>query len=271
MAAPVIDNHPIYLETDLHRVRSYIRKGEWTRSTRGIAVGYTQAGLAIMPKSDALDFLVFCQRNPKPCPVLDVCEAGDPVPPIVAPSADLRNDLPKYRVFRHGKLVDEVTNIHHLWQDNLVGFLLGCSLTFDAALRANDIPNRHMEEGGVSSIYLTNVDCKPVGKFSGRMAVSMRPMLPAQAIRAIQITSRFPWTHGAPVHMGDPAQIGIEDVNRPDVGVPVNFKPGELPVFWACVATVWEVALRAKLEIMITHAPDCMFITDLKDENLTVI
>lgn len=263
--------HPIYRETRLDAIRAYIRRGEWTGSTRGIALGYTQAGFVAIPRSEALEFMLFCQRNPRPCPLLDVTEAGQPVAPMAAPTADLRTDIPKYRVFRRGELVEEVSDVTAHWREDLVGFVLGCSLTFDAALLANDVPNRQWEERGGPTIYWTNLQCRPVGKFSSPMAVSMRPMLPAQAIRAVQVTSRFPWTHGAPIHMGDPSLLGIEDINQPDVGIPVTIKPGEIPVFWACVATVWEVALRAKLDMTITHAPACMFITDLKDAHMTVI
>ena len=264
-------SHPIYRETRLEVIRGYIRSGEWTRPTRAIGLGYTQAGFMAIPKSEAFDFMLFCQRNPKPCPLLDVTEAGDPVAPVVAPTADLRTDIPKYRLFRRGELVEEVNDARGHWREDLVGFVLGCSLTFDAALLANDVPNRQLEERGGPTIYWTNIQCRPVGKFSSPMAVSMRPMLPAQAIRAVQITSRFPRTHGAPIHMGDPSLLGIKDITRPDVGIPVTIKPGEIPVFWACVATVWEVAIRAKLDITITHAPGCMFITDLRDEHFAVL
>jgi uncharacterized protein YcsI (UPF0317 family) len=264
-------SHPIYRETRLDAIRGYIRRGEWTKSTRAIALGHTQAGFMAIPRSEAFDFMLFCQRNPKPCPLLDVSEAGQPIAPTVAPTADLRTDIPKYRVFRHGELVEEVSDVKGCWRDDLVGFVLGCSLTFDAALLANDVPNRQLEERGGPTIYWTNIQCRPVGKFSSPMAVSMRPMLPAQAIRAVQVTSRFPWAHGAPLHIGDPSHLGIRDINQPDVGIPVTIKPGEVPVFWACVATVWEVAIRAKLDITITHAPGCMFITDVKDEHFSLL
>lgn len=266
--------HPIYQETDLEQIRGYFRRGEWTRPTRSIALGYAQAGLVVIPKQAAYDFLLFCQRNPKPCPLLDVTDPGDAVPRIVAPSADLRTDLPKYRVFRRGELIEEVTDVRSYWRDDLVGFVLGCSISFDAALAANNIPNRRVEQRGAaapSNIFWTNIDCRPAGQFAGPMAVGMRPMLPAQAIRAVQVTSRFPLTHGAPVHIGDPAALGIADLAKPDIGAPVTIGPGEIPVFWACVATVWEAVLRAKLEITITHAPGCMFITDVRDETLAVL
>ncbi len=263
--------HPIFNETDPRKIRGMIRRGEWTKSTRGIALGYTQANLAILPKEDAFDFLVFCQRNPKPCPVIEVTEVGDPETKITAPGADLRTDVPGYCIYRRGELVEEVKDISSYWRDDFVGFLLGCSLTFEATLLANDVPIRQIEERRGPTVFRTNIPCRPAGKFKGPLVVSMRPMPADKAIRAIQVTSRFPSTHGAPVHVGDPAQIGIRDINEPDWGVGVTIKPGEVPVFWACGVTPQAVAQEAKVEIMITHAPGHMFITDLKDEHFTVI
>lgn len=262
--------HPIYQETDLSEIRGYFRRGEWTQSTRSIAMGYAQAGLVAIPKSAAFDFMLFCQRNPKPCPLLDVTEPGDAVPRVVAPTADLRTDLPKYQVFRHGELVEEVTDVTAHWREDMVGFVLGCSISFDAALAAAEVPNRKAEEGG-PTIYWTNIDCRPAGVFEGPVAVGMRPMLPIQAVRAVQVTSRFPMTHGAPIHFGDPSGLGIADIRKPDIGIPLTIKPGEIPVFWACVATVWEAVLRANLDITITHSPGRMFITDVRDESLAVL
>jgi uncharacterized protein YcsI (UPF0317 family) len=263
--------HPIFKETDPRKIREIIRRGEWTKPTRGMAYGYTQANLAIVPKSEAYDFLVFCQRNPKPCPVLEVTEVGDPEPRLTAPGADIRTDLGKYRIFRNGKFAEEVTDLKEHWRDDFVAFLLGCSLTFEGALLANGVPIRQIEERRGPTIFKTNIPCKPAGKFRGPLVVSMRPMPPDKAIRAIQVTSRFPSTHGAPVHVGDPSLIGIEDINNPDWGVGVTVKPGEVPVFWACGVTPQAVALEAKVEIMITHSPGCMFIMDIRDEQLTVM
>lgn len=263
--------HPIFRETDPRKIREIIRRGEWTKSTRGIGLGYTQANLAIVPMRDAFELLVFCQRNPKPCPVLEVMEKGDPEPRIVAPGADLRTDLPRYQVFRHGKLVDEVIDVRSVWRDDLVGFLIGCGLTFEAALLANDVPLRQLEERRGPTAFKSSIPCRPAGKFRGNMVVSMRPMPANKAIRAVQVTSRFPATHGAPVHIGDPSQIGIADLNKPDWGVPVTVKPGEIPVFWACGVTPQVVALEAKPEIMIAHKPGHLFVTDLRDEALTVL
>ncbi|MCL6598587.1 MAG: putative hydro-lyase [Alicyclobacillus macrosporangiidus] len=253
------------------QMRDKIRRGEWTGPTAGAAAGYTQANLVILPQDLAFEFLLFCQRNPKPCPVLDVTEPGSPVPSRVAPDADLRTDVPKYRVYRHGELVDETTDIRSYWSDHLVAFLLGCSFTFEQALLDNGVPVRHIEENCNVPMYRTNIDCTPAGRFAGPMVVSMRPIPHAQVVRAVQVTSRFPAVHGAPVHIGDPAAIGIEDLSRPDFGDPVPIRPGEVPVFWACGVTPQAVAMHVKPELMITHAPGHMFITDVRDEQFAVL
>lgn len=264
--------HPIFAETDPRRIREIIRRGEWTASTRGIALGYAQANLAVLPKSDAYDFLVFCQRNPRPCPVLEVTEVGNPEPRLTAPGADVRSDLPRYRIFRRGEFADEVTDVTQYWRDDFVGFLIGCSITFEAALLANDVPLRKLEECSGSCVFRTNIPCKPAGQFRGNVVVSMTPMPTDKAIRAVQVTSRFPATHGAPLHIGDPSLIGIEDIQKPDYGGRTpTIKPGEVPVFWACGVTPQAVALESRVEIMITHAPSHMFITDIRDEHLAAI
>lgn len=248
-----------------------IRTGEFRTTTSGICRGYVQVNLAILPKEVAFDFLLFCQRNPRPCPVLDVTEPGSPHPLHAAPEADLRTDIPGYRVYRKGELVDEPADIRSYWRDDLVAFLLGCSFTFEQALTANEIPVRHIEEKVTVPMYITSMECTPAGVFSGPMVVSMRPVPFDKVVRATQVTSRFPSVHGAPVHIGDPAQIGIRDISRPDFGDPVTIKQGELPVFWACGVTPQAVAMRSKPEIMITHAPGRMFVTTLKDELLGVL
>lgn len=261
----------IYQEQDPRKVREIVRRGEWTSYTKGLAMGYTQANLAILPKEDAYDFLVFCQRNPKPCPLLEVTDVGDPVPRYLAPGADLRTDVPKYRIFRRGELKAEVTDILGYWRDDFVAFLLGCSITFEAALLKAGVPVRQLEETRAACAYITNIPCRPSGKFHGPLVVSMRPMTPERAVRAIQVTTRFVAAHGAPVHLGEPAAIGIQDIRKPDFGLPVTIKEGEIPVFWACGITPQTVALESKVELMITHAPGHMFITDLRDEQVTVL
>jgi len=248
-----------------------IRAGSITRPTSGMCRGFVQANLVILPKDVAFDFLLFCQRNPKPCPVLDVTEPGSPHPLHAAPEADLRTDIPKYRVYRKGVLVDEPTNLLSYWRSDLVAFLLGCSFTFESALAANDIPIRHIEEDVTVPMFITSVECTPAGAFSGPLVVSMRPIPFEKVVRAVQVTSRFPSVHGAPVHIGDPERIGIKDLSRPDFGDAVTVRPGEVPVFWACGVTPQAVAMRSKPELMITHAPGHMFVTTLKDEPMGVL
>lgn len=247
------------------------RQGKFSQSTAGVCEGYVQANLVILPKDLAFDFLLFAQRNPKPCPVLDVTEPGSPHPMLFAPEADLRTDVPLYRVFRNGRLVDEPTDISSYWRDDLVAFLLGCSYSFEWALAANDIPLRHLEEDVRVPVFITNRECVPAGRFHGPLVVSMRPIPYDKLVRAVQVTSRFPATHGAPVHVGDPAQIGIVDVSKPDFGDPVTIKQGEIPAFWACGVTPQVVAMHSCPDLMITHAPSYMFVTGMKDDQLTVL
>lgn len=250
--------------------RQACRTGGFTDQTSGMASGFAQANLVILPKSLAGDFLLFCQRNPKPCPLLDVTEPGSPVPRRAAPEADLRTDLPRYRVWREGRVVDEPTEIGNLWQEDFVSFVIGCSFTFEAALLRAGVPVRHIELGINVPMYRTNIACQPAGVFHGPLVVSMRPMRPADAIRAVQITSRYPAVHGAPVHVGLPHEIGIADIARPDFGDAVPIADNELPVFWACGVTPQAVAMAARPPLMITHSPGCMFVTDLRDEELAV-
>jgi uncharacterized protein YcsI (UPF0317 family) len=197
-----------------------------------------------------------------------VTEPGDPSPRTVAPAADLRTDLPRYRVYRHGEMVDEPTDVKSYWRDDLVAFLLGCSFTFESALQTAGVPVRHIDEGRNVPMYRTSIACKSAGVFHGPLVVSMRPLTPAQAITATKVCSRFARAHGAPVHFGDPAAIGICDVAKPDFGDPVTVRPGELPVFWACGVTPQAAVMAAKPTFAITHAPGHMFVTDLKDVDL---
>ncbi len=252
-------------------VRQIIREGKITTFTSGMCNGYAQANLAILPKELAFDFLLFTQRNPKPCPVLDVTEIGNSEPKVAAPGADLRFDIPKYRIYRYGELTDEVTDLSKYWRDDLVAFLLGCSFSFEGPMLDAGLEVRHITDNHNVPMYITNIQCKPAGVFSGPMVVSMRPMTPKNAIRATQVTSRMPSVHGAPIHFGDPAAIGIKDIMKPDFGDPSTIKPGEVPVFWACGVTPQAVAMSVKPEFMITHAPGHMFITDLLNADLSVL
>jgi uncharacterized protein YcsI (UPF0317 family) len=248
--------------------RRLARSGEHTGSTAGMALGHVQANLVVVPRDLAFDFLLFCQRNPKPCPLLDVTEPGSPEPKLVAAGADLREDLPRYRVYQHGELVDEPVNLRAWWRDDLVGFLLGCSFTFENALLQAGVPLRHLEMGCNVPMYRTSIACRPAGIFRGPMVVSMRPLTPAQAVTATRVCARFPRAHGVPVHFGDPATIGIRDVQRPDFGDMVRLNLGEVPVFWACGVTPQAVAMEARPPLLITHKPGHMFITDLRDTDL---
>ncbi|MGQ9824293.1 MAG: putative hydro-lyase [Desulfotomaculales bacterium] len=250
--------------------RKLFRQNKYARHTAGLAPGYAQTNLVVLPREVAFDFLVFCFRNPKPCPVLDVTDPGSPEPKKVAPGADLRTDLPLYRVFKKGVLVDEPTDIKKYWRDDLVAFLLGCSFTFEKALLDAGIELRHVAEGKNVAMYITNIECAPAGIFRGPLVVSMRPVKTAQVALAVQVTARFPAVHGAPVQVGDPAGLGIKDLGRPDFGEAVEVLEGEVPVFWACGVTPQVAAVRAKPELMITHAPGHMFITDLRDKDLSV-
>lgn len=249
-------------------VRLACRSGEWTDQTSGLAPGFAQANLVILPRTDADEFHEFCRRNPKPCPLLEVTAAGDFVPRQLAPDADLRTDLPRYRVWKNGTLIDEPTEITALWRDDLVAFLIGCSFTFEAALLDAGLPVRHVELGCNVPMFRTNVDCEPAGKFHGPLVVSMRPYRPADAIKAVQITSGFPAVHGAPVHLGFPEQIGISDLSQPDFGDAVPVQADELPVFWACGVTPQTVLMAARPAFAITHSPGCMFVSDIADRDL---
>jgi uncharacterized protein YcsI (UPF0317 family) len=243
--------------------RALIRAGAWTGPTAGLAAGYTQANLVVLPRDQAYDFLLFCVRNPKPCPLVDVTDAGSPVARLAAPDADLRTDLPRYRVYRDGDLVDEPTSLEAYWCDDFVAFLLGCSFTFEHALRDVGVPLRHLDRGCNVAMYRTSLPCRPAGDFRGPLVVSMRPIPAPLVATAVTVTARFPPVHGAPVHVGDPAGLGIRDLAEPDWGDPCPVGPGEVPVFWACGVTPQAVAMEARPPLMITHAPGHMFVTDI--------
>ena len=251
-------------------LRKLIRIGQWQTPTSGLAPGYVQANLVMLPKSEAFSFLLFCMRNPKPCPVLDVLEAGAWEPKI-APGADLRTDLPRYKIYENGEFKEEAFEVNNFVQDDLTSFLFGCSFSFESALLSAGVPVRNLEEDCNVSMYITNRECIPAGPFTSPMVVSMRPMTREKAISAIQVTTRFNLTHGAPVHMGSPEEIGIDNIDKPDFGDPVTIHPGEVPVFWACGVTTTLAAISADLPLVITHAPGHMFVSDLRDETLTLL
>lgn len=253
------------------QIRALIRAGHWTGQSEGLASGYAQANLVILPKDVAFDFVLFCLRNQKPCPIVEVTDPGWPNVRKVAPGADLRTDLARYCVYRNGELVDEPHDITSYWRDDLVCCLIGCSYSFEQALLNANIPLRHLEENKIVSLYTSNVQCEPAGDFSGPMVVSMRPIRHDQVVRAVQVTSRFPATHGAPVHIGDPAAIGVDLDDVAFGSHRVEIKPGEVPVFWACGCTPQAVAMASGVDFMITHKAGYLFITDRLSEELAAL
>jgi uncharacterized protein YcsI (UPF0317 family) len=256
------------LHASAKQARDAIRRGDWTGHTSGLADGYVQGNVVILPEALANDFLRYCQRNPKPCPVLAVGEPGQAKLPTLGADIDICTDVPRYRVWRNGVLVDEPTDISKLWRKDLVTFVLGCSFSFEQALTQAGLPMRHIQQNRNVAMYRSNIATEAAGVFHGPMVVSMRPFKAHDAIRAIQITSRFPDVHGAPVHIGDPAQIGITDLSQPDYGDAVDVLADEIPVFWACGVTPQAAITQARPEFCITHAPGAMLITDLLNHQL---
>jgi uncharacterized protein YcsI (UPF0317 family) len=245
------------------RARALFRKGTVT-PTAGWSAGFTQANLIAVPSDWAYEVLLFAQRNPRPCPILDVTDPGMPHTEM-APGADLRTDLPAYRVWRAGELTAEPVDVSEFWRDDLIAFLIGCSFTFEAALQAAGVPLRHVEEHRNVPMYVTNRKCRPAGRLRGPMVVTMRP-IPADLVStAVRVTAAMPDVHGAPVHVGDPASLGIPDLGRPDWGDAVSVHEGEIPVFWACGTTPQRAIMESRPPFAITHAPGHMFLTDVPD------
>ncbi len=249
-------------------VRQLIREKKLTGQTSGMCDGYAQANLVILPKALAYDFLLFCQRNPRPCPLLEVSDTGSRLLHTIAEGADIATDLPKYRVYEKGVLTGEYNDVSHLWREDFVSFLIGCSFSFEGDLLAADVPVRQIEEGCNVPMYNTNIPCETAGVFHGNMVVSMRPIPHALVPKAVQITGQMPRVHGAPVHIGAPEAIGISDLAHPDYGDAVTIRPGETPVFWPCGVTPQNAVMQSKPEFVITHAPGHMLITDVKNVNL---
>ena len=256
------------LASQATRCRDSIRQGGHTGPTAGLAAGCVLANLMILPRSLADEFLLFCQRNPKPCPLLAVTEPGQYAVPAAGHNIDLRQDVPRYRVWHHGQLVSEPNDLMDIWQDDLVSFLIGCSFSFEEALLADGIDIRHISQGTNVPMYRTNIPTAGTPNLNGPLVVSMRPMKASDAIRAVQITSRFPSVHGAPVHLGDPSVIGISNINQPDYGDPVTINEHEIPVFWACGVTPQSIIHTVKPAFSITHAPGHMLITDISNTSL---
>ena len=233
-------------------------------TTAGFSAGFAQANLIALDRRYAFDFLLFAQRNPKPCPLLGVLEPGQVSSPLLA-GGDIRTDIPSYRVFSHGSLIDEPTDATAYWTEDTVAFVIGCSFTFEQALVDNGVPVAHIEQGVNVPMYLTNIDCEPAGVFSGKMVVSMRPIPAGLVADAVRITSRYPAVHGAPVHVGEPGLIGIDDLGAPDFGDAVDIPAGWVPVFWACGVTPQSIVMHSKPELAICHSPGKMLITDVRD------
>ncbi len=251
------------LHDDPATLRQACRRGEFDRPTAGRVPGFVQANLVILPRADADDFLLFCQRNPQACPLVEALAPGAREP-ACAPGADLATDLPGYRVYRDGELAEERADVAALWRPDFASFLLGCSFSFESALQQAGIALRHLDQGRNVAMYRTHVQCTPAGRFAGEMVVSMRPIKRRDIDRATRICARFPQAHGAPLHAGDPRALGIADLARPDYGDAVEILDDELPVFWACGVTPQWAAQRSGLALCITHAPGKMFVTDLK-------
>ena len=242
-------------------LRTAIRNGQFDAPTAGHAPGFIQANLMIVPQAQAFDFLLFCQRNPKSCPLVEVLEPGQ-LEPMCAPGANLATDISGYRIYRNGELVEERSDIYAIWQKNLVAFLIGCSFSFESAIIAAGIPLRHIDQSRNVAMYRTNIECAPSGSFKGNTVVSMRPVKSCDVARVVEISGRFALAHGAPLHIGNPAAIGIADLSKPDYGDAVSIMPDEVAVFWACGVTPQWVAQSSRLSMCITHAPGKMFVTD---------
>ncbi|MGN0143409.1 MAG: putative hydro-lyase [Clostridium sp.] len=251
-----------------YEVRKLIRKKEITGPTAGMCSGYTQANLVILPKELAYDFLLFTVRNPKSCPILEVGDCGSRTLSLLGKDIDITTDIPKYRVYKNGIMAGEYTDIEKFWRDDFVSFLIGCSFSFESDLLEADIEIRHIEEQCNVPMYITNIDCIPAGIFNGKMVVSMRPIPYEKIVESVLISGSMPKVHGAPVHIGNPSVIGISDINKPDFGDKVTIKQGEVPVFWPCGVTPQAVIMNVKPEIVITHAPGHMLITDIKNISL---
>jgi len=253
-------------QSDLPMQRAEIRAGRYRSHTAGLGAGYLQTNLAILPESHALDFMRFCQRNPKPCPLVGVSDTGDPRMFTLGADIDIRTDVPAYNLYRQGILDRSVTDIADIWSDDLVAFALGCSFTFEQALQDVGIPQWHIENDTTVPMFRSNIQTVPAGPFSGRMVVSMRAIDPRRLDEVVEICRRFPLAHGAPVYWGDPEGIGIADINRPDWGDAAPVENGKIPLFWACGVTPQVAIERAGVPLCITHKPGHMLITDIAED-----
>lgn len=264
-------SEPSTLSLSAHEARLLFRTGQYAGYTSSFSQGYVQGNLCILPEKYALDFATYCQRNPKPCPLIAIGSVGDPCLPMLGEDLDIRTDVPRYRVFRDGEVIEEPTDIKHLWRDDLVAFVWGCGFSFEQALMESGVVLRDAARGDHVVMYQTNIDTLPVGPFAGKLIVTMRPLVPTDAIRAIQVTSRFPSVHGAPIHLGAPEQIGIDDLERPLFnGKPPQMRSDEIPVFWACGVTPRLAIERARPSFCIMHRPGSMVISDRLNTSLAI-
>lgn len=259
-------SHANLMGLDATSVRGHIRTNSYAAHTAGLAAGKLQANLAIMPQEFALDFMRFCQRNPKPCPMVGVSDTGNPIMQTMGHDIDVRTDVPAYNVYRDGMLSDTVPDLKDIWQDDFVAFALGCSFTFEHAAQKAGVPMWHIQNNTTVPMFRSNLDCVPAGRFTGTSVVSMRAVAEDQVDLITQVSSKFPLAHGAPLHVGDPAAIGIDDITAPEWGHPAPIEPGQVPVFWACGVTPQVAIENARIPIVVTHKPGCMLISDI-DEN----
>lgn len=259
------ENNNPYRNSLPSEVRSLIRTQKITGQTSGMCDGYAQANLCVLPKKYAYDFLLFAQRNPKSCPLLEVSDTGSRLSKIAAPNADIATDIPRYRVWENGTLTHEVEDVSSFWRDDLVSFLIGCSFSFESLLINAGIDVRNISMGCNVPMYVTNIDTQPAGMFSGKLVVSMRPIPYNQIVKAVTTTASMPSVHGSPIHIGDPSVIGIKDISLPDFGDSVLIKEGEVPVFWCCGVTPQSVIMNSKPDFCITHSPGHMLVTDIPD------
>ncbi len=246
--------------------RGAIRSGQYCSHTAGLGQGHLQANLAIMPEAYALDFMRYCQRNPKPCPLTGVSDTGNPMMSTMGRDIDIRTDVPAYNIYRDGILAGSAKDIRDIWQDDLVAFALGCSFTFEHSLIRAGVPVWHIKNNTTVPMFRSNIDTVPAGPFSGKMVVSMRAIPESRVREVVEISRRFPLAHGAPVYWGDPDGIGVTDVSRPEWGDPAPIGPGEVPVFWACGVTPQVALEAARMPLCITHKPGHMLITDVAED-----
>ncbi|MFD1344345.1 putative hydro-lyase [Litorisediminicola beolgyonensis] len=251
--------------SDLPGLRAAIRSGDYVKHTAGLGAGHLQTNLAILPEAYALDFMRYCQRNPKPCPLVGVSDTGDPMMRTLGRDIDIRTDVPAYNIYLDGKLADSVTDITDIWRDDMVAFALGCSFTFERALEEAGVPQWHIDHDTTVPMFRSNIETVPAGPFGGKMVVSMRMIAPERIDEVREISRRFPLAHGAPVHIGDPEGLGIADLSRPDWGDPAEIEPGKTPVFWACGVTPQVAIERAGVPLCITHKPGHMLVTDISE------